>query len=417
MKKLNVSIQDKNTLVLEEDGEKGDIIDLLSIQTFDTTSFEKLIEEGKDRVYLEKLATQKKSFDLEKENEIKDINAKHTEKLNELNNRIDALNKEKESSLSILKSNLDKDYNIRISELEKNHLEALNKLQSKIDSFELEKKNSLDSLKAQYDLALEREKNSKKEEVTNLTNKYNSLVSETNTKLENERLKVTNDFNEKINNLNKGIESLKQAKDLSVKEQELKDNKALQEIKEMDEKYNNLLRQKSAMNVKQTGENLEAWCDNEVRSYLQVGLENAVWYKDNDVVVGDDGEGTKADYIFKIYSNEDHTEELASVCLDMKDENPDSKNKKPNEHYYKALDKNREKKNCKYALLVSNLELDKPNALPMWRVKDYPDMYVVRPAYMMSFLSMLNSLTLKFKTLLNDTEKERLELISVHDFE
>ena len=101
----------------------------------------------------------------------------------------------------------------------------------------------------------------------------------------------------------------------------------------------------------------------------------------------------------------------------MKDESPDSKNKQTNEHYYKALDKNRNKKSCKYALLVSNLELDKPNALPMWRVKEYPDMYVVRPAYMMSFLSMLNSLTLKFKTLLNDTEKERLELISVHEFE
>ena len=46
---------------------------------------------------------------------------------------------------------------------------------------------------------------------------------------------------------------------------------------------------------------------------------------------------------------------LASVCLDMKDENPDSKNKLKNSDHYSALDKNRNKKGCKYAVLVSTL--------------------------------------------------------------
>ena len=414
MKKLDVSIKDKNTLVLNENGEKGDIIDLLSIQTFDSTSFEKLIEEGKDRVYLEKIATYKKELSLENEKTLANLKLEYENKLNSLKNELESNKKEKESSLEIQKNKLEKEY-----------LEDLNKLQSKIDSFELDKKDALNILKGEYELALERERNSKNAEVASLNNKLNALASETNLKVETEKLKVINEYNDKIHNLSNEITSLKQEKELSIKEQEMKDSKILQDVKEsyeaklkeMDEKYNNLLRQKSSMNVKQIGEDLEAWCDNEVKSYLQVGLENATWNKDNKVVSDEDGEGTKADYIFRIYSNELHTEELASVCLDMKDESPDSKNKQTNEHYYKTLDKNRNKKNCKYALLVSNLELDKPNALPMWRVKDYPDMYVVRPAYMMSFLSMLNSLTLKFKTLLNDTEKERLELISVHEFE
>ena len=33
--------------------------------------------------------------------------------------------------------------------------------------------------------------------------------------------------------------------------------------------------------------------------------------------------GRKADYIFRIYLNEKHQEELTSICLDMKSENPD----------------------------------------------------------------------------------------------
>lgn len=33
------------------------------------------------------------------------------------------------------------------------------------------------------------------------------------------------------------------------------------------------------MNVKQTGEDLEAWCDNEVNSYMQNGLFNCTWEK------------------------------------------------------------------------------------------------------------------------------------------
>ena len=39
--------------------------------------------------------------------------------------------------------------------------------------------------------------------------------------------------------------------------------------------------------------------------------------------------------------------------------------------FYKKLDENRNKKNCKYAVLVSNLEMDKPNSLPIFKVREY----------------------------------------------
>ena len=150
-------------------------------------------------------------------------------------------------------------------------------------------------------------------------------------------------------------------------------------------------------------------------SYMQNGFTNCRWNKDNEVVKNEDEfKGSKADFIFKIYASDQCLDEelLTSVCLDMKDEDPNSKNKKKNSDYYKDLDKNRTKKNCKYAVLVSNLELDKPNDLPIMKVREYEDMYVVRPSYMVTFLNMVVSLTNKFKNLLLSDIKAREELKS-----
>ena len=174
-------------------------------------------------------------------------------------------------------------------------------------------------------------------------------------------------------------------------------------IKEKEDVINQLQRQKANLNVKQTGEDLEAWCDNTVKEAMQNGFLNCTWQKDNEVIK-EEGEqkGSKADYIFRIYSDNLHIEqtEIASICMDMKDENPDSINKKSNSDYYKQLDKNRVKKNCKYALLVSNLEMDKPNIIPIYKVREYEDMYVVRPAYLITFLNMITSLATKYSSLI-----------------
>ena len=94
----------------------------------------------------------------------------------------------------------------------------------------------------------------------------------------------------------------------------------------------------------------------------------------------------------------------------MKDENPNSVNKKKNSEHYDKLHKNRIKKGCKYAVLVSNLELDNSNVLPIMKVREYPDMYVVRPGYMVVILNMITSLTTNFKDLLLQANKEKLEV-------
>ena len=131
------------------------------------------------------------------------------------------------------------------------------------------------------------------------------------------------------------------------------------------------------------------------------------------LVIKEDGEtkGSKADYIFKIYADDTHQDLLTSVIMDMKSESLVSTNKKANKDHFQQLAKNREKKGCKYAVLVSELEMDKANDIPIYRVTDpsYPDMYVVRPQYLMTFLSMIASLTNKFASLILHVNKDNLQ--------
>lgn len=181
-------------------------------------------------------------------------------------------------------------------------------------------------------------------------------------------------------------------------------------IKALEDQVSSLSMQKISMSVKQIGEDLEAWCNREVTTYMQNGLENCVWEKDNTVVKNDDeSKGTKADYIFSIYSSAQHTELLASVCLEMKDESPLSTHHHKNKDFYEKLDKDRKKKNCKYAVLVSNLSAESSNDLPIYRVVEYQDMYVVRPQYLMIFLNLLTSLTKRFAELVTQKESEKLD--------
>lgn len=377
MKKIKVQIKDKDTLELLEDASKGDFIDLKEISLLDTAFLEQQIQSGKDQVYQKKLETEKeyiqKEMKQEYEMQMRDLKDQMTQmKMNYQN------------------------------ELQKEHSKSQISLKELEQKFTLEKKeleHRIDNARIQ---SLEKEKNI--------------------------RLEIEKEYLEKINALKMNVEQLETGRK-NREEQIEKDNEILDlawkqkieelksqhkdELRQKENEIEQLKRQKSVLNVKQTGEDLETWCHRTVLEQMQNGFFNCEWYKDNEVVRElDEAKGSKADYIFKIYASEEHLEEelLASVCLDMKDENPDSVNKKTNEHYYKALDNNRKKKQCKYAVLVSNLEMDKPNDIPIYRVREYPDMYVVRPAYLMTFLHMITSLSTRFGYLLLNKNKEELEV-------
>lgn len=402
MKKVSVIVKDKTVLELKENASIGDIIDLKEIESVDTSYLDLIIESGKDKVYEAKLNDVKKAINAE--NELKLQELRKTIDLNEEKHKRDL--KEKEQSV------IDK------------YRDEIAKLTQRLDSIAQERKSEIDLLKSQNDTEKERIKKEESEKYHTLEQKYNLLSNELDSKIKAVKLELENDYIKKIKDLESKQMVELEKKDNIIKNKELsfelEKNKELnkqkdeyeEKLKEKEDTINHLQRAKASMNVKQTGEDLEAWCDNEVTSYMQNGLFNCTWTKDNKTIrEEDEAKGSKADYIFKVYANNSHEEPLlASVCLDMKDENPDSINKKSNADYYKQLDKNREKKNCKYAVLVSNLEMDKPNILPIFKVREYEDMYVVRPAYLMTFLNMITSLTVRFQELILHKEGEELKL-------
>lgn len=388
MKKIKVIIKDKTTLELIEEGLVGDQIDLTQLEQIDFSYIEHIIESGKDKVYENKLEQQRKILEAEAEQ-------KHREEINDLKRKI--LSLEDKNKLDVLT--------------------AVNEEKRKYDALE----NKYQILESQMDMKIREKENE-------IENKYLNEISELKNKAESEKVKNQAEL-EKIKSLaelekEKEIAKIKQLHQEEIdlrnkkeleKEKEISDLKERhnEEIRRKDETINTLNRQKTSLQTKVTGEDLEIWCDSEVSQYMQNGFSNCTWNKDNKVVKNDDeSKGSKADFIFKIFVDSNHEEEglLTSVCLEMKSENPDTKKKQTNEQFYKKLDENRNKKNCKYALLVSELEMENPKFTPIFKVSEYPDMYVVRPNYMMAFLNMITSLTTRFANLILSEKESYLEL-------
>jgi hypothetical protein len=408
---IKVSVYDKSTLVLEEDAKKGDKIDLSSIEQIDQSLIIKAINDGKDLIYNNLLQKEKERVIQEEktifENDKLKIQKDLEEKFHqELIKKTEEYNK-KEKEYELLKSSYDQSLKLKESAIKVEKDKEIERLKYELET--LKDKHNQEIL-----LKLQEEKIKYEEKIKDLSNKI-SFENEKH-QLEISTLKDKDEQRILMNKLEheKMVEKLNH--DFDNKRQELIDSYN-KKISEKDLEISNLTREKSILNVKQTGEDLEAWCDNKVKEAMQNGFDDCIWYKDNDVIKQDDDiHGSKADFIFKIYSDSSNQFELSSICFDMKDENPNSVNKKKNSDYFKQLDKNREKKNCKYAVLVSNLEMEKSGDIPILKVKEYTDMYVVRPAYLLTFINLITSLTKRFKEIILKKEKEEEKFKDKEEF-
>jgi len=135
MKKVKVSIQDQNTLILLEDAQKGDVVDLKSIHEadIDKTSLDNLIKSIKTTEFNTQLESAKRSIEKEKELEVelktKDIVTNAKEELSKKDREITALNAklegitkqvESETKVKTLeeKQALEEDYRKKLSDKE-----------------------------------------------------------------------------------------------------------------------------------------------------------------------------------------------------------------------------------------------------------------------------------------------------------
>lgn len=322
-----------------------------------------------------------------------DVDAKQGDEIN----LVDIVRVDSSFINKLIDENKEIELNKRIKELkEKLELDAINKINSATELLKkenIELNSKIESIKKEVEASiklsyieqindLQNEINKVKNEKALLESNKENLIKEVNLKHELQTL-------EKINNLKEEY---------------------TEQLKKAEQTINDLRLSKSAQNVKRIGEELENWCNTEYENYAQCGFETCTWEKDNIAIKNEDEvKGTKADYIFKVYASNKFidAELLTSVACEMKNESPTSTSKKKNSDHYNKLDKDRKKKNCEYALLISELEWDQPNDLPIRKVKEYEKMYVVRPQYFITFLSIVTAMSKKFKDLILEEIKEQ----------
>jgi hypothetical protein len=105
--------------------------------------------------------------------------------------------------------------------------------------------------------------------------------------------------------------------------------------------------------------------------------------------------------------------------FEMKNESESSSTKKKNEEFFKELDKDRQEKNCEYAVLVSVLEpeSDLYNSGIVDVSHKYSKMYVVRPQFFIPIITLLRNAALNSLKVKQELAIIRSQNIDITNFE
>lgn len=174
---------------------------------------------------------------------------------------------------------------------------------------------------------------------------------------------------------------------------------------------------KAKESTKQIGEDLEQYCLAEFNKNRAIGFQNAYFEKDNEV---SKSSGSKGDFIFRDYSGEGEDKiEFISIMFEMKNQADETATKHKNEDFFKELDKDRNEKNCEYAVLVSMLEED--NDYYNTGIVDvsykYPKMYVIRPQFFIQLITILRNAALNSLEYKREIAQIKNQNIDITNFE
>lgn len=145
---------------------------------------------------------------------------------------------------------------------------------------------------------------------------------------------------------------------------------------------------KLKQSTKMIGESLEQHCLISFNQVRMMAFPHAYFENDNDVV-----DGTKGDFIYREEAEDGIP--LLSIMFEMKNEADGTAKKHKNEDFLKKLDRDRTKKNCEYAVLVTMLEPESEyyNA-GIVMAHQFDKMYIVRPQFFIPLISLLRNAAL-----------------------
>ncbi len=183
-------------------------------------------------------------------------------------------------------------------------------------------------------------------------------------------------------------------------------------LKEKDEQIEYYKDLKQRMSTKMVGETLEQHCEIQFNQLRATAFRNAYFEKDNDA-----RSGSKGDYIYR--ECDENGTEIISIMFEMKNEMDETATKHRNEDFFKELDKDRNEKNCEYAVLVSLLERD--SELYNGGIVDvsykYDKMYVVRPQCFIPIITLLRNAAMNALIYKQELASVRNQDIDITDFE
>ncbi len=169
---------------------------------------------------------------------------------------------------------------------------------------------------------------------------------------------------------------------------------------------------KMKLSTKMVGETLEQHCEIEFNRLRATGFPRAYFEKDTDV-----RSGSKGDYIFR--DADESGTEFISVMFEMKNESDATATKKKNEDFLKELDKDRNEKDCEYAVLVSLLEPESElyNSGIVDVSHRFPKMYVIRPQFFIPMITLLRNAAQGALTYKAELARVREQNIDITNFE
>ncbi|MBE0600687.1 MAG: DUF2130 domain-containing protein [Firmicutes bacterium] len=201
-------------------------------------------------------------------------------------------------------------------------------------------------------------------------------------------------------------------KDARLREQTLKDQFSAElRAKETEIAFHKDL--KLRLSTKMVGETLEQHCETEFNRLRATGFQNAYFEKDNDAKTG-----SKGDYIYREATADGV--EFISIMFEMKNEADTTATKKRNEDFLKELDKDRSEKRCEYAVLVSLLEPESElyNSGIVDVSHKYPKMYVIRPQFFISMITVLRNAALnsvEYRRQLAEVKNQNVDISHFED--
>ncbi len=193
-------------------------------------------------------------------------------------------------------------------------------------------------------------------------------------------------------------------------------------LAERDAEIERIREMKARLNTKMLGETLEQHCELEFERLRATGFQNAYFAKDNEAVADADGAGkkSKGDYIYR--EKDADGCEVVSIMFEMKNQQEDAAGpQKKNSDHFAKLDRDRRKKGCEYAVLVSLLEPD--NDLYNDGIVDvsfqsgFEKMYVIRPQFFIPFITLVRNMAYRSMAERRALAEARRQNLDITDFE